>query len=154
MKPITTCLWFDTEALDAARFYVSVFPGSKLGAIERYGDAFPDRAGQVLTVQFQIPGQRCTALNGGPQYKFTAAISLVVRCDSQAEIDRLWRKLVRGGRASQCGWLVDKFGVSWQIVPSRLAQLLRRPGAVEAMLGMQKLDIAALERAGQPARRG
>lgn len=146
-KP-TPFLWFDSQAEQAARFYVSVFKGrSKLGAISRYGPGAPMKAGTVMTAEFTLDGARFTALNGGPVYQFTPAISFVVACKTQKEIDRFWARLTAGGKAVQCGWLVDKYGVSWQIVPERIGVLVKHPRAMQAMLGMVKLDLKALKAA-------
>lgn len=152
-EKITTCLWFDTQAEEAAEFYVSVFDGSRVLNVARYGDAGPGPAGQVMTVQFEIEGRTFMGLNGGPAFNFNEAVSFVIDCASQEEVDRYWEALGDGGTESQCGWLKDRYGVSWQVVPSALGQLLggadpdgaRR--AMQAMLGMQKLDIAALQKA-------
>lgn len=143
-------LWFDDQAEQAATFYTEVFPNSEITAVNRFGE-IPDREpGSVLTVYFTVNGAPFVALNGGPQFTFDEAISFVVPCADQAEIDRLWKVLTAdGGRESQCGWLVDRFGVSWQIVPERLGELLASPAAVQAMLTMTKLDIAALQAAGE-----
>ena len=146
---ITPFLWFDSNAEEAADFYISVFPNSrKLSELRNTGDA-PGPKGGVLTVSFELDGLRFTALNGGPVYQFTPAISFVVRCDTQQEIDDYWSKLTAGGKEIQCGWLVDKFGLSWQIVPARLPELIKHPKAMQAMMKMKKLDIAELERASQ-----
>jgi predicted 3-demethylubiquinone-9 3-methyltransferase (glyoxalase superfamily) len=146
---ITPFLWFDSNAEEAADFYVSTFPNSrKLSELRNTGDA-PGPKGGVLTVSFELDGLRFTALNGGPAYQFTPAISFVVRCDTQQEIDDYWSKLTAGGKEIQCGWLVDKFGLSWQIVPARLPELLKDSRAMQAMMKMKKLDIAELERASQ-----
>jgi predicted 3-demethylubiquinone-9 3-methyltransferase (glyoxalase superfamily) len=146
---ITPFLWFDSNAEEAADFYVSVFPNSrKLSELRNTGDA-PGPKGGVLTVSFELDGLRFTALNGGPAYQFTPAISFAVRCDTQQEIDDYWSKLTAGGKEIQCGWLVDKFGLSWQIVPARLPELLKDSRAMQAMMKMKKLDIAELERASQ-----
>jgi len=146
---ITPFLWFDSNAEEAADFYISVFPNSrKLGELRNTGDA-PGPKGGVLTVSFELDGLRFTALNGGPAYQFTPAISFVVRCDTQQEIDNYWSKLTAGGKEVQCGWLVDKFGLSWQIVPARLPELLKNSAAMQAMMKMKKLDIAELQRASQ-----
>jgi predicted 3-demethylubiquinone-9 3-methyltransferase (glyoxalase superfamily) len=154
MQKITPFLWFDAQAEDAARFYVSVFRNSKIGAIARYGDAGPGPKGQVMTIGFELDGVQFTALNGGPQFKFTEAISLQVDCADQAEIDELWEKLAAdGGAPGPCGWLKDRFGLSWQIVPANMGQLVggddpaKAARAMRAMMQMGKLDIAALERA-------
>jgi predicted 3-demethylubiquinone-9 3-methyltransferase (glyoxalase superfamily) len=153
-QKITTFLWFDREAEEAARFYTSIFEDSKILAVSRYGDAGPGPKGSVMTVEFQLAGQRFLALNGGPHFKFTEAVSLVVDCETQEEVDALWGKLTSGGgREAPCGWLKDRFGLSWQIVPSALGQLMQDPDparstrVMQAMLQMKKLDIAALKRA-------
>lgn len=147
---ITPFLWFDSSAEEAVDFYLTVFKNSrKLGEL-RIPDANAGPKGKVLTVSFELDGQRFTALNGGPTFKFTEAVSFLVRCEDQAEVDYYWAKLTsNGGSESQCGWLKDKFGLSWQIVPARLSELLKHPKAMQAMMGMKKLDIAELERAGQ-----
>ncbi|HEV7167169.1 MAG TPA: VOC family protein [Micrococcaceae bacterium] len=151
MQKITPCLWFDTQGEAAAEFYTSVFRNSKILNISRYGEAGPGPEGQVLTVSFELDGQEFTALNGGPQFTFSEAISFQVSCDSQEEVDRFWDTLSDGGEQGPCGWLKDKFGVSWQIVPSVLGQLIGGPDArrsqqaMKAMLQMGKLDIKALQ---------
>jgi predicted 3-demethylubiquinone-9 3-methyltransferase (glyoxalase superfamily) len=146
---ITPFLWFDSTAEEAADFYCGIFPNSrKLSELRNTGDA-PGSKGGVLTVSFELDGLRFTALNGGPAYQFTPAISFVVRCETQKEIDDYWSKLTAGGKEIQCGWLVDKFGLSWQIVPARLPELLKDSKAMQAMMKMKKLDIAELERASQ-----
>lgn len=144
---ITPFLWFDDNAEDAVEFYLSVFKHSRrLDGVQAVDDkSAPKR--KVLTIAFELDGQKFTALNGGPMFKFTEAISFVVRCDSQQEVDEYWTKLSAGGSEGQCGWLKDKFGLSWQIVPARLPELIKHPKAMQAMLGMKKLDIAELERA-------
>jgi predicted 3-demethylubiquinone-9 3-methyltransferase (glyoxalase superfamily) len=153
MQKITTFLWFDGQAEEAANFYISIFKNSKVGRILRHGDAGPGPKGSVLTVEFQLEGQQFVALNGGPQYQFTPAISLFVNCETQDEIDDLWEKLTAGGKEVQCGWLTDRFGVSWQIVPSILLNLLADQDAaksqrvMQAMMKMVKFDIAALQKA-------
>lgn len=155
MPNLTPCLWFDREAEDAARFYVSIFPNSKIGKISRYPEGLPgDRAGQVLTVEFELDGKRFTGLNGGPEFKFSEAVSFEIEVETQAELDRYWNALLEGGgRESQCGWLKDRFGLSWQVVPRQLAQLMSSsdPGQANrvaaAMMQMVKLDIAKLEAA-------
>jgi predicted 3-demethylubiquinone-9 3-methyltransferase (glyoxalase superfamily) len=153
LQKITPFLWFDHQAEEAANFYVSIFPNSKIGKIARYGKAGPGPAGSVMTIEFQLDGQPFVALNGGPIYKFTEAISFVVNCETQDEVDHYWDKLSADGGEVQCGWLKDKFGLSWQVVPSVLVKLLSGPDpagaqrAMKAMLGMKKLDIAALQRA-------
>ena len=153
MQKITPFLWFDHQAEEAARFYVSIFPNSKLVKVSRYGDAGPGPAGSAMTVEFQLEGQSFVALNGGPHFKFTEAISFVVNCQTQDEIDSYWEKLSAGGAPVECGWLKDKFGLSWQIVPTVLPELLSSPDpeksgrVMKAMLAMKKLDIRALKQA-------
>lgn len=149
MNPPYPMLWFDTEAEDAARLYTSLLPDSGITAIKRYPEGVPGRnAGDVMTVEFTLNGSRMSALNGGPDFSFSEAVSLVVECEDQAEIDRLWNALTaHGGRESMCGWLVDRFGLSWQIVPKDIAELIAPPAALEAMLRMRRLDIAALRAA-------
>jgi predicted 3-demethylubiquinone-9 3-methyltransferase (glyoxalase superfamily) len=153
MQKITPFLWFDGNAEEAMNFYASVFKNAKVGNISRYGEAGPGAAGSVLTASFELEGLPFTALNGGPHYKFSEAISFHVACESQEEVDYFWERLGAGGQIQQCGWLKDKFGVSWQIVPTALPRLLGNPDrakanrVVQAMLQMKKLDIAALERA-------
>jgi predicted 3-demethylubiquinone-9 3-methyltransferase (glyoxalase superfamily) len=153
MQTITPFLWFDGQAERAAEFYVSIFKNSKIVNMSRYGEAGPGRKGSVMVVTFMLDGQKFTALNGGPQFKFTPAISFLVDCKTQKEVDDLWRKLSRGGQTEQCGWLRDKFGVSWQIVPTVLGELLRDEDAnksksvMNAMLKMVKLDIKKLKQA-------
>ena len=156
MQKITPFLWFDSQAEEAMNFYVSIFRNSKVLTVNRYGDAGPGPKGTVMTANFLLDGQEFVALNGGPQYKFTPAISFVVNCESQQEVDEYWDKLSAGGREDPCGWLQDKFGVSWQIVPSVLVKLLSDPDPVKAqrvmaaMMKMKKIDIAALKRAYEP----
>jgi predicted 3-demethylubiquinone-9 3-methyltransferase (glyoxalase superfamily) len=153
MQKVTPFLWFDTQAEEAARFYVSLFKNSKLGEVTRYNAAGPGPEGSAMIVQFELDGVAMTALNGGPVFKFTEAFSLSVACEDQAEIDRLWDALCDGGEPSQCGWLKDRYGLSWQIVPARMSELVggadpeKARRAMEAMLKMTKLDIAALEAA-------
>ncbi|HEX6973338.1 MAG TPA: VOC family protein [Vicinamibacterales bacterium] len=154
MQKITPFLWFNDQAEEAANFYVSVFERSKVSRVTRYGEAGPGPKGTVMTVQFELDGQPFTALNGGPHFTFTPAVSFVVSCDGQQEIDRLWQKLGEGGdpAAQQCGWLKDRFGLSWQIVPSNIAALTSGPhsaNVVKALMSMKKLDIAALTRASE-----
>jgi predicted 3-demethylubiquinone-9 3-methyltransferase (glyoxalase superfamily) len=155
MQKIKTFLWFDGRAEEAANFYTSIFENSKIGRILRYGDAGPGSKGSVMTVEFQIEGQEFVALNGGPQYQFTPAISLFVNCESQQEIDALWAKLTAGGKEIQCGWLTDKFGLTWQIVPAILLHLIADKDAaksqrvMQAMMKMVKFDIAALKKAAE-----
>jgi predicted 3-demethylubiquinone-9 3-methyltransferase (glyoxalase superfamily) len=157
MQKITPFLWFDGNAEEAANFYISIFKNSKLGKISRYGDAGPGPKGTAMSVTFQLEGQEFYALNGGPQFKFTPAISLFVNCETQQEVDDLWEKLSAGGRTDRCGWLQDKFGLSWQIIPTVLGQLLgdkdpqRAKRAMQAMLQMTKLDIKKLQQAADEA---
>jgi predicted 3-demethylubiquinone-9 3-methyltransferase (glyoxalase superfamily) len=159
-KPkITPCLWFDDQGEDAANFYVSIFKDSRITNVSRYGEAGKEvhgkKPGTAMTVAFELEGQPFTALNGGPQFKFSEAISFQISCESQAEVDHYWDKLSEGGdpNAQQCGWLKDKFGLSWQVVPTALPRLLSDPDrakagrAMNAMLKMKKIDIAALEQA-------
>lgn len=158
MKKITPFLWFDGNAEEAANFYISIFKNSKMGKISRYGDAGPGPKGSVMSVTFQIEGQEFFALNGGPQFKFTPAISFFVNCETQKEVDDLWEKLSAGGRTDRCGWLQDKFGLSWQIIPTVLGQLLgdkdpqRAKRAMQAMLQMTKIDIEKLQHAAAEAK--
>jgi predicted 3-demethylubiquinone-9 3-methyltransferase (glyoxalase superfamily) len=153
MQKITPFLWFDHQAEEAAAFYTSIFPDSRVVKVVRYGEAGPGPAGSVMTVEFQLEGQTFVALNGGPHFKFTEAISFVVNCQAQDEVDRYWEELSAGGAEIQCGWLKDKFGVSWQIVPTVLPKLLNDPDpaksrrVMQAMLKMTKLDIPALQKA-------
>lgn len=157
MQKITTFLWFDHEAEEAAKFYTSIFKNSKIDKISRYGDAGPGPKGSVMVVTFELEGQQFTALNGGPVFSFTPAISLMVNCEAQAEVDQLWEKLSADGKKDRCGWLKDKYGLSWQIVPTRLGQLMSDPDpkkanrVMQAMLQMDKIDIAKLEQAYQQA---
>ena len=153
MQKITPFLWFDGQAEEAMNFYTSVFKNSKVGNVSRYGEAGPGPKGSVMVASFELDGMRFTALNGGPQFKFTEAISFYVDCESQAEVDYFWDKLSAGGSIQQCGWLKDKYGLSWQIIPSALPRLLSDPDpkkagrVMQAMLQMKKIDIAALRRA-------
>lgn len=153
MQKITPFLWFDNNAEEAMQFYTSIFRNSKAGNVSRYGEAGPGPKGTVMVAEFELAGQRFVALNGGPQFKFTEAISFVVNCEDQAEVDEFWNKLSAGGKPSQCGWLKDKFGLSWQIVPAILSKLMSDPDPAKsqrvtrAMLQMTKIDIAALQRA-------
>jgi predicted 3-demethylubiquinone-9 3-methyltransferase (glyoxalase superfamily) len=153
MQKITPFLWFDHQAEEAMNFYVSIFKNSKILSVSRYGEAGPGPAGTVMTATFQLEGQEFMALNGGPDYKFTEAISLFVDCKTQEEVDELWEKLSEGGEAGPCGWLKDRFGLSWQIVPRVLGELLNDPDpaksqrVMKAMLQMSKLDIAGLKEA-------
>ena len=159
VKPIIPCLWFDTQAEEAARYYTGIFKNSKIGKISRYTEAGRDvhgqKAGTVMTVEFELNGQPFTALNGGPIFKFNEAISFQIMCQTQEELDHYWNKLSEGGdkNSQQCGWLKDKYGLSWQVVPTVLAELLSDPDkeksgrVMEAMLRMKKLDIAELQQA-------
>jgi predicted 3-demethylubiquinone-9 3-methyltransferase (glyoxalase superfamily) len=149
----TPCLWFDTEGEDAARFYTTVFPNSRIVEISRYGGANPRQAGTVMVVRFELDGQPFMALNGGPQFTFSEAVSFTVDCADQAEVDRYWDTLSEGGEQGPCGWLKDRFGLSWQIVPTRLTELLAGPDAeraqrvMRAMMAMGKIEIAGIEAA-------
>jgi len=148
MPRITPFLWFDNNAEEAMDFYIAVFKGSKRLDVKRYGDAGPGPKGSVMTASFELDGQRFIALNGGPIFKFTEAVSFVVDCETQDEIDYYWNALTAdGGSESQCGWLKDRFGLSWQIVPKDIAALISTPAAMQAMLKMKKLDIATLKAA-------
>ena len=154
MPTITPCLWFDTQAEDAATFYVSVFKNSRIVSTSHYGEAGPREAGMVLTVQFELDGQPFTALNGGPEFTFDEAISFQIDCTSQDDVDYYWERLTAdGGQDGPCGWVKDKFGVSWQVVPDELEKLLADPDqgraqrAMAAMLQMRKIDIAAVREA-------
>ena len=153
MPKITPFLWFNDQAEEAMNFYVSIFKNSKAGSVTRYGDAGPGPKGSAMTANFQLDGVDFTALNGGPQFPFTEAVSFVVHCDTQQEIDYYWDKLTAGGRPSQCGWLKDKFGLSWQVVPDVLPRLLKDPDpkkaqrVMQALMQMTKLDIARLQQA-------
>jgi predicted 3-demethylubiquinone-9 3-methyltransferase (glyoxalase superfamily) len=153
MPKITLFLWFDNNAEEAIQFYTSIFKNSKVGNITRYGDAGPGPKGSVMTATFEIEGQAFMALNGGPHFKFTEAISLFVSVDTQQEVDELWEKLSAGGQKSRCGWLKDKFGISWQIIPKALGELMgdkdprKSQSVMKAMLQMDKIDIARLKEA-------
>jgi predicted 3-demethylubiquinone-9 3-methyltransferase (glyoxalase superfamily) len=153
MPELTPCLWFDTQGEDAANFYVSVFPNSRILHVSRYGEAGPREPGTVMTVSFELDGKKFLALNGGPEFAFSEAISFQVDCSSQDEVDHYWNALSDCGEEGPCGWLKDRFGLSWQIVPSRLPELLsgadqeRAQRVMGAMLKMRKIDIAELERA-------
>ncbi len=157
MSAITPCLWFDTEGEEAANFYTSVFPNSKILNVSRYGEAGPRPAGTVMTVEFELDGLTFVALNGGPEFTFNEAISFQVSCKDQDEVDKFWSELSEGGEEGPCGWLKDKFGVSWQIVPTALPRLLGDPDreksqrVMAAMLGMRKIEIDELERAAAAA---
>ena len=155
MQPLTTCLWFDTEGEEAATFYTSLFPDSRITGVSHYGEAGPRPAGTVMTVNFELLGQPFFALNGGPNYSFTEAISFQVHCEDQAEVDRYWDALTEGGEEGPCGWCKDRFGLSWQVVPNALPRLLGDPDparagrAMTAMLQMKKIQIDELERAAE-----
>lgn len=153
MPRITPNLWFDTEAKEAAEYYVSLFPNSRITNVSYYGEAGPGPAGTVLTVDFELDGQRFTAINGGPHFTFDEAVSFLIDCADQDEIDFYWDRLTEGGEESQCGWLKDRFGLSWQVVPRGMEEVFSDPDpkraqrAMQAMMGMRKLDIDALRRA-------
>jgi predicted 3-demethylubiquinone-9 3-methyltransferase (glyoxalase superfamily) len=153
MQKIAPFLWFDDQAEEAMNHYVSIFKNSRVVNVTHYGDAGPGPKGTVMTATFQLDGQDFVALNGGPQFKFTEAISLSVNCETQQEVDELWEKLAEGGEKGRCGWLKDKFGLSWQIIPSVLGEMLQDPDAkkarrvMEAMLQMDKIDIRRLQQA-------
>jgi predicted 3-demethylubiquinone-9 3-methyltransferase (glyoxalase superfamily) len=153
MPRITPNLWFDTESKEAAEFYCSVFPNSEVKTISYYNEAGPRPAGEVLTVDFVLDGREFTAINGGPEFTFDEAVSFEIRCADQKEVDYYWEKLTEGGEESQCGWLKDKYGLSWQVVPEAMIALLTDPEparatrAMKAMLGMKKLDLAAIQAA-------
>jgi len=157
MSEITPCLWFDTEGEEAAKFYTSVFPNSKIVHVARYGSAGPRPEGRVMTVGFELDGQKFVALNGGPGFTFSEAISFQVSCKTQEEVDAYWSKLSEGGEEGPCGWLKDRYGVSWQIIPTALSELLGDPDPAKsqrvmaAMLKMKKIEIHALERAAAEA---
>jgi|ERR1043166_124428 predicted 3-demethylubiquinone-9 3-methyltransferase (glyoxalase superfamily) len=152
-QKITPFLWFDHQAEEAARFYTSVFRNSRIEAVTRYGESGPGPKGSVMTVAFELDGQKFTALNGGPAFKFTEAVSFVVHCETQQEVDQMWEKLSAGGQEVECGWVKDKYGLSWQIVPNVLFEMLqdkdaeRKERVMKAMLQMKKLDIARLDAA-------
>jgi predicted 3-demethylubiquinone-9 3-methyltransferase (glyoxalase superfamily) len=153
MQKITPFLWFESQAEEAVNFYTSIFKNSRILNVARYGEAGPGPAGSVMTATFELEGQEFTALNGGPQYKFTEAISFMVNCKTQKEVDELWEKLSAGGEEGPCGWLKDKFGVSWQIIPTALGEMLSDPNpakaqrVMEAMLKMKKIEIPVLQQA-------
>ena len=153
MTRITPFLWYDTQAEEAAKFYASIFKNSKIGKVSRYGEAGPGPAGSAMTVQFELDGQPFIALNGGPEFRFTEAISFSIACKTQDEVDYYWEKLSEGGEEGPCGWLKDKFGLSWQVNPTVLGEMLSDPDpnkakrAMNAMLKMKKIDIATLKRA-------
>jgi len=156
MPRITPNLWFDLEAQEAAEFYCSVFPNSGIKNVTHYGEAGPRPAGTVLTVDFVLDGQEFTAINGGPEFTFDEAVSFLINCADQKEVDYYWHKLTEGGEEVQCGWLKDKYGLSWQVVPEGLAELVTDPTergqrAMKCMLGMKKLDLAAIKAAADNA---
>lgn len=144
---ISPFLWFNGNAEEAVDFYISVFKNSRKVSELRNNGAAPGPKGGIITISFDLDGQRFTALNGGPTYVFNPAISFVIRCDSQDEVDYYWERLTSGGTEIQCGWLTDKFGISWQVVPSKLPELIKHPRAMQAMMNMKKIDLASLERA-------
>lgn len=153
MPKITTCLWFDTQGEEAANFYTGIFENSRISEVTRYGAAGPRPEGTVMTVSFELDGRSFVALNGGPEFTFTEAVSLQVDCETQHEVDYFWSKLADGGEEGPCGWLKDKYGLSWQIIPTALGKLVSDPDAqkaqraMQAMLGMGKIDIQALQHA-------
>jgi predicted 3-demethylubiquinone-9 3-methyltransferase (glyoxalase superfamily) len=157
MPAITPFLWFNDKAEEAANFYVSIFPNSRVTSVSRYGDVGPGPKGSVMTVSFELDGQQFTALNGGPRYSFTPSISFLVPCETQQDVDYYWDKLTAGGKPIQCGWLEDKYGLSWQIVPKELFRLMqdkdvaRAQRVMKAMLQMVKLDVAGLQQAAKGA---
>jgi len=153
MQKITPYLWYDNQAEEAVNYYTALFKNSRILSVSRYGDAGPGPAGSVMTIAFQLDGQEFVALNGGPQYKFTEAISLFVNCETQEEVDRLWEKLSDGGEEGPCGWLKDRYGLSWQIIPAGLVEMLSSPDAeksqraMQAMFTMKKIDLAKIRQA-------
>ena len=153
MQPFTTCLWFDDKAEEAVKFYTSIFKDSKVSHVARYGKNMPGKEGSVVTVEVELNGQKFIALNGGPHFKLTPAISVMVNCETQDEIDHYWEKLLEGGAPQQCGWLTDKFGLTWQIVPAEIAGMWKNGTPVqtqkmmEALMKMIKLDIKTLKQA-------
>lgn len=153
MQQLTTCLWFDDKAEEAVKFYTSIFKNSKTGTIARYGKNMPGKEGSVMTAEFELNGQKFLALNGGPHFKFTPATSFIVNCATQDEVDDFWEKLSEGGNIQQCGWLTDKFGLSWQIVPTALSEMMKggtpaqSQKVMEAVMKMIKLDIKTLKQA-------
>jgi predicted 3-demethylubiquinone-9 3-methyltransferase (glyoxalase superfamily) len=158
-QKITPCLWFNFNAEQAVAHYLSIFPESRIVALTHYGDGGPGPKGAVMTILFEIEGERVLALNGGPQFSFTPAISLIVNCETQGEVDRLWDGLCEGGKPGRCGWLTDKFGVSWQIVPSIVPKIMRSGDeaaigrAIQMIMPMTKLDFATLQEATWPSDR-
>ena len=153
MQKITPFLWYDGQAEEAMNFYISIFKNSKVVTVARYGDAGPGPKGSVMTAAFQLDGQDFVALNGGPQYKFTPAISFVVNCEAQQEVDELWEKLSAGGEKNRCGWLTDKYGLTWQVIPTALGRMLqdkdpkKSSSVMKAMMQMDKIDIQRLQQA-------
>ena len=153
MQKVVTNLWFDGRVEEALEFYTSIFPNSQIKNVSRYGDAGPGQKGDIMVATFELEGQEFTIINGGPQFPLSPAVSLLVNCETQAEVDELWEKLADGGHHDQCGWLTDRFGLSWQIVPTALGRLMENADeaqaqrVMQALLSMTKLDIAALERA-------
>ena len=153
MKHVTPFLWFDTEAEDAAKLYTSLIPNSKINGVRHYGEAGPREAGTVMTVDFELNGQKFVALNGGPEFTFTEAVSFVINCETQDEVDELWEKLSEGGEKGPCGWLKDRYGLSWQVVPTILLELISDPDqekaqrVMAAMMQMGKIEIEPLQRA-------
>lgn len=153
MQKITPFLWFDHQAEEAMHFYTSIFKNSKVGSVQRYGEAGPGPKGSVMSVTFELEGQQFFALNGGPHFSFTPAISFFVNCETQQEVDELWEKLSAGGEPNSCGWLKDKYGVSWQIIPSALGKMLqdkdpeKSTRVMKAMLQMKRIDVEGLKRA-------
>lgn len=151
LRKITPCLWFDTEAEEAARHYTSIFKGGRILNVSRFPEGTPRPAGMVMTVEFELDGQRLIALNGGPEFTFTEAVSLVVECEDQEEVDYYWARLGEGGEEGPCGWLKDKYGLSWQVTPRVLDEMVTDPDpekakrATEAMMGMKKIDVQALK---------
>ena len=152
-QKIVPCLWFDDQAEDAVAHYTAIFPDSRVLSVTRYGESGPRPKGMVLTITFQLAGQEFMALNGGPEFRFSEAVSLSVNCETQAELDEYWRRLSEGGEPGPCGWLKDRYGLSWQIVPTLVGEMLQDPDAAKsdrvmrAILGMGKLDIEGLRRA-------
>lgn len=157
MQKLTPCLWFDTQAEEAATFYTSVFKNSRILSVAHYGEAGPREAGTVMLVEFELDGQRFTALNGGPEFTFDEAISFQIACESQEETDEMWERLTEGGQEGPCGWLKDRFGLSWQVVPTEVVELMsdadqaRAQRAMAAVLTMSKIDIATVRSAADQA---
>ena len=157
MPTITPNLWFDTQGLEAAEFYLSIFPNSKITEVSHYPEGGPREAGLAMTVSFVLDGQEFSALNGGPEFKFTEAISLMINCADQAEVDHYWEKLTDGGQEIECGWLKDRYGLAWQVVPAGFVDVItdadpgRAQRAMQAMMGMKKLDLAAVQAAADGA---